>query len=255
MDKIALGNFLANLRIEKKLTQEQLAEILNVSSKTISKWECGTSSPDLDILNKLCELYNVSLYELTTLYKRNKNPFISKNNFKNIINKDSINRIMIMKISILVILFILLSFFTITTIYTINNYNKFAIYEVSSDNEDFIIDGILIKERDNYRLVISKVSKSNDYSIEIISNEYNHITYDIKYKNYIIKDSSIYFEKGISVYDAIAKITVNEFIDTKLIDIDNLHLYIEYHNNNKEYIKHDIKLNIENKYANNKLFY
>ena len=254
MDKIALGNFLANLRIEKKLTQEQLAEILNVSSKTISKWECGTSSPDLDILNKLCELYNVSLYELTTLYKRNKNPFISKNNFKNIINKDSINRIMIMKISILVILFILLSFFTITTIYTINNYNKFAIYEVSSDNEDFIIDGILIKERDNYRLVISKMAMNDDNN-SMLSNEYKLIHYNINYYNYEPNKKEIVFDETTSAYDAIKKININESINSKLIDIYDLHLYIEYLDNKSNYINYDIKLNIENKYSNNKLFY
>ena len=43
MDQIKIGNFLKALRREKGLTQEQLAERLNVSARTISRWETGVS--------------------------------------------------------------------------------------------------------------------------------------------------------------------------------------------------------------------
>ena len=53
MNKAKVGKFIAKLRNEKKLTQEQLAEKLNVTSyKTISKWECGTI-PDFETMEKL----------------------------------------------------------------------------------------------------------------------------------------------------------------------------------------------------------
>ena len=61
MNKNEFGNFLAKLRNENKLTQEQLGEKLNVGSKTISKWECGISSPDLNTLCELAKIYNLSL--------------------------------------------------------------------------------------------------------------------------------------------------------------------------------------------------
>ena len=103
MDKYGLGNFLAQLRNKKGLTQEQLAEMINVNYKTISKWECGNSTPSLDTLAQLCEIYDVSLYEMS-IYKRIKNPLISKNNIKKIINKQSITKFIILKI-ILIIFF------------------------------------------------------------------------------------------------------------------------------------------------------
>ena len=46
MNKIKIGNYIQLKRKEKKLTQEQLAEKLCVSNKTISKWECGKALPD-----------------------------------------------------------------------------------------------------------------------------------------------------------------------------------------------------------------
>ena len=61
---IKLGNRLAELRKEHHLSQEELAEKLNVSRQAISKWECGESSPDTDNLIELSKIYNISLDEL-----------------------------------------------------------------------------------------------------------------------------------------------------------------------------------------------
>lgn len=51
-------------RKSKGLSQEELAEVLNVSRQTISKWETGQSQPDLDKLLPLCELFEISADEL-----------------------------------------------------------------------------------------------------------------------------------------------------------------------------------------------
>ena len=64
MDQIKIGSFLQSLRKENGLTQEQLAERLGVSRRTVSRWETGTNLPDLDILVELSDLYTVSLREL-----------------------------------------------------------------------------------------------------------------------------------------------------------------------------------------------
>ncbi len=53
-----------NLRLLKNLTQGQLANILNVSFKTISHWESGYSEPSLDMLKKIKETLNVTYDEL-----------------------------------------------------------------------------------------------------------------------------------------------------------------------------------------------
>ena len=64
MDQEKIGRFLKELRKEKGMTQEQLAETLNVNSRTISRWENAKTMPDFDILIELAKLYDVNVEEL-----------------------------------------------------------------------------------------------------------------------------------------------------------------------------------------------
>ena len=64
MDQIKTGKFIAKKRKELNLTQEQLAERLGVSNKTISKWETGKCMPDYAVVKSLCEELKVSVSEL-----------------------------------------------------------------------------------------------------------------------------------------------------------------------------------------------
>ena len=64
MDQIKIGAFLKTLRKEKNLTQEQAAEQLGVSNRTVSRWETGTNMPDISLLLVIAELYSVSIPEL-----------------------------------------------------------------------------------------------------------------------------------------------------------------------------------------------
>ncbi len=59
-----IGSFIGAKRREKNLTQEQLAERLGVSNKTISKWENGKCIPDYSVIEKLCEELDITLAEL-----------------------------------------------------------------------------------------------------------------------------------------------------------------------------------------------
>ena len=61
MDQQKIGRFLKELRKEKNLTQEELAEKLNVSGRTVSRWETGTNMPDISLLVELADFYNVSI--------------------------------------------------------------------------------------------------------------------------------------------------------------------------------------------------
>lgn len=65
-----MGDKLRALRREKKLTQEQLAEHLQVSSQAVSKWETGASCPDLDMVLRLAAFYQVSTDELLDFDRR-----------------------------------------------------------------------------------------------------------------------------------------------------------------------------------------
>ena len=64
MNQAAIGSYIARKRKEKNLTQEQLAEHIGASNKTISKWENGKCMPDYSILQKLCDALHVTLPEL-----------------------------------------------------------------------------------------------------------------------------------------------------------------------------------------------
>ncbi len=64
MNQTAIGSYIAKKRREKNLTQEQLAEKLGVSNKTISKWENGKCMPDYGIIEQLCKELSVTLSEL-----------------------------------------------------------------------------------------------------------------------------------------------------------------------------------------------
>ncbi len=64
MDHIKIGQLIYKLRKEKHLTQLQLAQQMHISDKTISKWERGLGCPDISLLPRLSEIFNVDLEKL-----------------------------------------------------------------------------------------------------------------------------------------------------------------------------------------------
>lgn len=64
MDQKLIGNFLKKLRKEKGITQEQFAEKLNVSGRTVSRWETGSNMPDISLLVAISEFFDVSISEI-----------------------------------------------------------------------------------------------------------------------------------------------------------------------------------------------
>lgn len=59
-----IGSFIQQLRTENDLTQEQLAEKLGVSNRSISRWENGTTMPDISLMKCICEEFHISISEL-----------------------------------------------------------------------------------------------------------------------------------------------------------------------------------------------
>lgn len=64
MDQKKIGEFIKNRRKELGLTQKQLAEKMDISDKTISKYECGNGLPDVSMLKPLCDILEVNINEL-----------------------------------------------------------------------------------------------------------------------------------------------------------------------------------------------
>ena len=73
MDQIRIGAFFKALRKEKGLTQEQLAEKLAVSGRTVSRWETGSNMPDIGMLVVLADFYGVSIPELINGERKSEN--------------------------------------------------------------------------------------------------------------------------------------------------------------------------------------
>lgn len=78
MDQEKIGKFIQKLRKEKELTQQELANKLNVTDRAVSKWETGRGLPDLSIIKPLCEELDISINELLSGEKLNKKEYNEK---------------------------------------------------------------------------------------------------------------------------------------------------------------------------------
>ena len=238
MNGIEFGKFIASLRNEKNLTQEELAEKLFIDKRKVSRWECGTSMPEFDMLIKLSEIFDVSLYELS-ICKRIKNECITTkiiNKFRNIRDFKKYKAKKKINIVILIILFIIL---IITTTYTIKYNNTVEIYELESMNEKYSLEGNYIKAKD-YNLF-------NINSISIVSNTANeneklfkNCEYEVLANNvrifYIINNDKKYINSYKTQYSDSMKNT-----NIKLKDKANLKVKCINNNKTNNY-SFDIKL-------------
>lgn len=64
MNQQKIGKFLKELRNEKELTQAELAEMLGVTNRSVSRWENGVTMPDFDLLIELAKKYDVEVMEI-----------------------------------------------------------------------------------------------------------------------------------------------------------------------------------------------
>lgn len=64
MDQVKIGRFIAEMRKQQNLTQREFADILNISDKTVSKWECGNGMPELSLMLPICKIFKINLNEL-----------------------------------------------------------------------------------------------------------------------------------------------------------------------------------------------
>lgn len=78
MDQEQIGKFIAEIRHEKNLTQEQIAEKLNVNVKSVSRWENGRNLPDPSLMHELCNILGISINELFAGKRIKKNKSVRK---------------------------------------------------------------------------------------------------------------------------------------------------------------------------------
>lgn len=106
MDQAKTGKFIAQLRKERGLTQRELADLLLISDKTVSKWECGGGMPEISLMLPLCKELNITVNELLC-GKRLESSEYQKNAEENIMNlmkeKEEFKRKLILEVIVVFI--------------------------------------------------------------------------------------------------------------------------------------------------------
>ena len=78
MDQEKIGKFILELRKDKKMTQQELADKIGVTDRAISKWENGRCMPDISLMKPLCEILDITLNELISGEKIDKKEYQKK---------------------------------------------------------------------------------------------------------------------------------------------------------------------------------
>lgn len=114
VDQVKIGKFISEQRKQEKYTQRQLADILGISDKTVSKWECGNGFPEVSLLLPLCNELKISVNELLSGEKLSEVDYKKKaeENMVNIIQEKEDNKKK-MQLTVLIGVIAIISFVTI----------------------------------------------------------------------------------------------------------------------------------------------
>ena len=100
--KESLGSKIKRLRIEKNMTQQELADKLGVTDRAISHWENGRRLPDYSLLKELCDTLSISINELFSGEKISNEDYIKKaeENMKKLITENYYKKLLLKRIII-----------------------------------------------------------------------------------------------------------------------------------------------------------
>ena len=230
------------IRQERKLTQKEIGDIIGVSDRTISKWENGTTVPDLCQIRNICKKLEISP---SLLIKSEKKLSDNITNLRREIGK-ILNYILH---NIFLITFILV--FMLLLLYFINNYNSIRIYDLKYNSENISFEnGYLFKTKVTNILII------NDIKINKI--KYNPIDTKVKLYTLVNGDkkiiytsenlNNIYIEENKSGADLLSKDVIESIKQ-------NLYLLIETKDENNNEYNYECQITFKEKYKNNKLLY
>ena len=167
MNKEKIGKFLCELRKEKKMTQEKVAECLFTSRENISKWERGVNMPTPDMLLELSKLYEISVNEILLGERKSVENQEKINNISLEVMREGNKKInKITKFFVAVILTIIALFFTY---YFFNTYNTIHVFLISGNNENVsMIDGLAIFSKEKSYIKIGNITTTDNRAIDSI---------------------------------------------------------------------------------------
>lgn len=218
---LKIGKNIAELRKKKGYTQKQLAKIIFVGEKTVSKWERGIVVPDITMIKTLSTLFEISIDELLN----GPNVNVSDNDVVDVIKVYSNQTKHDVIIKFLYVFGVLALIFTI--IFFINKYYSWNFKTINIDGE-FKMSGYLIKNHIETKLIINNIVyddlnagtdkevKTNYFKISLYSDDVELCT-DINN-----------FDEETSLYDILNKYTFVCERNEKT-NVDNLVLHLDYY--------------------------
>ncbi len=234
-----IGKFIHELRKEKELTQEQLADLIPIGRGAVSKWERGVTIPDSSTLLRLSDIFDVTINEIlvgSRLSKKEENSIVNKITLK--LYDSNNKRKKIISILLLTIFAILILFLIY---YFIMSYKSIKVYTITGIKDSIkYFDGIFVETKNKiYFRIDDTVS---DDSIEHLTLYYQ----DENNGKVVIYSSDNNYINFIDYYgyDSYFDFTKINYI------IANLYLEANYNNGNTD----NIKLWLTEDYINDNLF-
>lgn len=271
MDLVKIGKFIASLRKEKNLTQEQLGNKIGTTDKMISKWERGVCAPNILILNDLSSILGVTTTELLSgerIIEIDKNT-ISVSTTDSLKYYTSLTKNKMIKKLIMIVLLIIVIFSSIIGImFFKNNYDNCFVYSIVSKNEQYVVEGFLVLAPEKDILIINSIENITDdayYDVRAYSYEYSLVASDVEmYRQgnislyeYQKGDQLLYFDDILSMINIYSMEDSNydEIILDERFKKNDLSLNITYLDRKMKKQNKIIELRLDKVYSNNKLFY
>lgn len=201
------GKIIKEIRKNNNLTQKELADKLFVTYQAVSKWENNKSIPDIAILQKISELYNIDLNNLTNKNKKNHN-----------------------KLYLLIIIIILIILSSLGILYLNNHYHDFEMRTIETTCNDFNLSGTIAYNKDKTAIYISEI----DYCGLNKDQIYDKITSTL-YQNENNKEKIIITNKEKN------NLSLNDYLKDLTYHVDNYKSTCLDYNKNELYIKIELQ--------------
>ena len=201
------GKIIKEIRKNNNLTQKELADKLFVTYQAVSKWENNKSIPDIAILQKISELYNIDLNNLTNTNKKQSN-----------------------KLYLLIIIIILIILSSIGILYLNNHSHDFEMRTIETTCNDFNLSGTIAYNKDKTAIYISEI----DYCGLNKDQIYDTITSTL-YQNENNKEKIIITNKEKN------NLSLNDYLKDLTYHVDNYKSTCLDYNKNELYIKIELQ--------------
>lgn len=236
------ANTIYSIRRDRNLTQKDLADLIGVSDRTISKWENGTTVPDLCQIRNICKKLEIS----PSLLIKSEKKFKDNMSFIKMKLGKALNYLIH---NIFLIGFIIA--FILLLIYFINNFNSVKIYDLKYESDKVSFEnGYFLKTKVTNILVINdiRINKIKYEPTEINLELYTYVNGDKKILYKADNLNSIFIEENKSNTDLLSKDTLENIKR-------NLQLTITTKDEYDNIYTYECQLTFKEKFNNNKLSY